>query len=239
MTYKVNAITLHTVDYKDSDKIITFFTLEKGKISAAARGVRKANAKLKGITEPFCFAELVLAERFGRNTVTEADVYDSFYPIRTDIVKYYVGMTALEFSYVFMQEELEAPSYYAMLLEFLQKLAYSAINPVNLLVKFMSDALGDVGYGLNLSQCGRCGEEIVGRVFLSANEGVSVCEHCKAAGDKEYSFKTWEYLKGIYEGDLESGDNETRSNALKFFQYYLSVSAGVSLKCLATLSSMI
>ena len=47
MNYKVNGITLFGVNYRESDKILTLFTLEKGKIGAAARGVRKANAKMK------------------------------------------------------------------------------------------------------------------------------------------------------------------------------------------------
>jgi DNA repair protein RecO (recombination protein O) len=88
MTEKVNGITLRAVNYKDSDKILTVFTLEKGKITVSARGVRKANAKMKQISEPFCFAESVLAEKSGRFTVTEINSYDAFYPIRCDLSKY-------------------------------------------------------------------------------------------------------------------------------------------------------
>jgi hypothetical protein len=66
MNEKVNGITLRTVNYKDSDRILTLFTLEKGKITANARGVRKANAKMKQVAEPFCFAETILAEKSGR-----------------------------------------------------------------------------------------------------------------------------------------------------------------------------
>lgn len=43
----VNGIVLRAVDYKDSDKIITLFTIEKGIITAGAKGVKKAGAKLK------------------------------------------------------------------------------------------------------------------------------------------------------------------------------------------------
>ena len=102
MTYKVNGITLFGVNYRESDKMLTIFTVEKGKIGAVARGVRKANAKSKQISEPFCFAEAVISEKSGRKTITEINPFDNFYPVRTDVVKYYAGMCALELTNAFM-----------------------------------------------------------------------------------------------------------------------------------------
>ena len=106
MNYKVNGITLFGVNYRESDKILTLFTLEKGKIGAAARGVRKANAKMKQIAESFCFSEAVISEKSGRRTITEINSFDSFYPVRTDINKYYAGNGALEFTTPFFPKGL-------------------------------------------------------------------------------------------------------------------------------------
>ena len=74
MNLKVNGVTLKAVNYKESDKILTVFTLERGKITVSARGVRKANARMRGLSEPFCFAETVLAEKAGRYTAAEVNV---------------------------------------------------------------------------------------------------------------------------------------------------------------------
>ena len=60
MEYKVDALVLRTADYGESDKMLTLFSLQQGKISAAAKGVRKAGAKLRFAAQPFCFAEYVL-----------------------------------------------------------------------------------------------------------------------------------------------------------------------------------
>ena len=115
MTEKVNGVTLRAVNYKESDKILTVFTLEKGKITVSARGVRKANAKMKQISEPFCFAESIIAEKSGRFTVTEINSFDAFYPIRCDLVKYYAGMTALEITDAFLPDGLESPAHFVLL----------------------------------------------------------------------------------------------------------------------------
>ena len=73
----VNAIVLKTVDYKDNDKILTLYSLEKGIITAGIKGVKKSGAKLKFASEPFAFCEYVLAQK--------GDKYNQI--IRDDIEK--------------------------------------------------------------------------------------------------------------------------------------------------------
>lgn len=235
MTEKITGVTLRAVNYKDSDRILTVFTLEKGKITVSAKGVRKANAKMKQISEPFCFAESMIAEKSGRYTVTEINSFDAFYPIRTDLIKYYSGMTALELTDVFLPDGLESAGQFVLLVEFLKKLAYKSINPLNLLLKFIYDCLNENGYSINLSACGRCGEVIKDRVFLSVKDGCCVCEGCKKQGESGFSIDTYDYLKKIQAGDLEDFNKQTAQNGLKFFAYYLFKVAGVNLKCLTTL----
>ena len=235
MTVKVNGVTLRAVNYKDSDRILTVFTLEKGKITVSAKGVRKANAKMKQISEPFCFAESILAEKSGRFTVTEINSFDAFYPIRTDLFKYYSGMTALELTDAFLPDGLESSAQFVLLVEFLKKLAYKSVNPLNLLIKFIYDTAMENGYSINLSSCGRCGGVIEERVFLSLKDGCCVCEECRAQGENGFSIDTYKYLNAITKGNLEDFNKEHAQNALKFFAYYLSKVAGVNLKCLSTL----
>ena len=59
MEEKLSGIVLGGVNYGENDKIINVFTLEKGVVSAKIKGVKKAGAKLKFASEPFCFAEFV------------------------------------------------------------------------------------------------------------------------------------------------------------------------------------
>ena len=63
MEEKVDALVLRSANYRDDDKILTLFTLQQGKVTAAAKGVKKAGAKLKFAAQPFCFAEYVLAKK--------------------------------------------------------------------------------------------------------------------------------------------------------------------------------
>ena len=237
MEEKVLGITLRGVNYKESDKILSIFTLEKGKISVSARGVRKANAKWKWIAEPFCFARSVIVEKSGRYTLKESETVDFFYPVRTDIEKYYAAYSALEFTDAFMQEEMVSPEYFYEFAEYLKKICYGEAKPKNALIEFFNGALKAVGLAINFEGCGRCGEEITERVFLSHENGCSVCENCREAGEKEYSFQTYSYIKSLVDGQTEYNEESAR-NALRFFYYYIKAVCGVDIKSVSALGEI-
>ena len=69
-----------------------------------------------------------------------------------------------------------------------------------------------------------------------------MCKNCVGAGDKEFSFATYAALRRIAREDDEPAedgeDAAALKNCLKFFAYYLSVTAGVTLKCLSALISL-
>lgn len=48
---KLQAIVLNRVDYKESDRILTLLSPEKGKLTVSARGVKKQASKLRAGTE--------------------------------------------------------------------------------------------------------------------------------------------------------------------------------------------
>ncbi|MBO4262775.1 MAG: DNA repair protein RecO [Clostridia bacterium] len=234
MEIKVRAITLKSVDYKDSDKILTLFTLERGKITVSARGVRKSGAKFRAIAEPFCFADVVLAGKGGRYTVKEMTAVDTFYPLITDMKKYYAGFCALEFAAAFSQEELVAEELFVRLVSFLKDLCYGDAAAEDLLIKFFHDALKTEGYSISFSGCGRCGCEIERKVFLSLSGGYCVCEKCRATGEKEFSIKTYGYLRRTVSGEGVY-DAALAANALRFFGYYMAEATGVTLRSLTAL----
>jgi len=41
MEIKVNALALKSVDYKDNDKMLTLFSIERGLLSAGIKGVKR------------------------------------------------------------------------------------------------------------------------------------------------------------------------------------------------------
>lgn len=101
MNLEVKGIVIKTVDYKDSDRIVTILTDTKGKISAKAQGARRKSSRLTAAVQPFTYCTFQLFETNGKYRIDEADVITQFLMKDMDIVKialasYFCEMAAME-----------------------------------------------------------------------------------------------------------------------------------------------
>jgi len=82
---KTEAIVLRTLRFGEADRILHLYTPHRGRLSAIAKGVRRARSRFGGRLEPFFRLNLVLYE--GRSdllTVTSAETVDGFARLRGD-----------------------------------------------------------------------------------------------------------------------------------------------------------
>jgi len=83
------AILLRRMDYGDFDVIITFFTLQSGKLSLIAKAAKKSTKRFAGILELFSVLEVVVAAGRGQGLpiLQEAVLKQPFSAIRADFKK--------------------------------------------------------------------------------------------------------------------------------------------------------
>lgn len=243
MQEKVNALMIKSVDYGDNDKILTLFTLEKGVICAKIRGVKKAGAKLKFASEPFCFAEYILLNKNGMYSVINASLFDGFFPLRLDITKFYAGGVALEFVKKFCPENVTAEKIFIDLIKMLKILTYGESSPESVLLVFLISALAEIGYGITFSACSTCGGEI-SRPFFDFSSGAFYCDECRQESFIEIRVSTYKLLKEIAESGFSlfdegySFDEETCKRSLKFIAKYLKYNTSEELKNLNELLNL-
>ena len=156
MEEKYNAICIRSVLWRESDKLITLFTLENGKVDCVVRGAMSPKSKWRFAAEPFCFGEYVLTERLGKKTLTEATQTDGFYDLRYDVEKLYCASAVIEF---IRQNVYENAGNYALFLFSLDALRAieKGAYPYAAFVKFFISAVGELGYDIDLSACEKCG----------------------------------------------------------------------------------
>src|SRR6188472_667895 len=71
---RVEAVVLRSIRYGEADRILHLYTPTRGRVSAIAKGVRKAKSRFGGRLEPFFRLDLVLYEGRGDLlTVTSAE----------------------------------------------------------------------------------------------------------------------------------------------------------------------
>ena len=85
--YDTNAIVLKYIPFKESDRIITFYTLEMGRITAIAKGVRRPTSKFVGSLELLNLVRVSIAKTASIDIIQECVVGDVFTHIKKDLTK--------------------------------------------------------------------------------------------------------------------------------------------------------
>lgn len=233
-----DAIVLRDTRYKDSDVILTLFSLEKGKITASAKGVKKAGAKLNFAAQPFCFAEYVLAQKNGRNTIISASLKDSFYELRNDLAKFYSACAAVEFCEKVLPDELPSPDAFLMLAKCLSDLSYTNCPERGVLIKFIIDILSVSGYRTKFSKCGYCGGEVIGGVsYFDFEQGCVSCGDC--ARGRKISQSTLSVICDSENGCYTLPNSDGEQRALRLLSAYIEEKIGVKIECLTAISQIV
>ncbi|MBA3726657.1 MAG: DNA repair protein RecO [Armatimonadetes bacterium] len=89
-------VVLRRWDSGESDRRIALLTRERGKIYAIARGARKANARLAGVSEPLMHVQFGLALGRKNRYVTQAQPLDAFPRLRYDYQKLVCALVFVE-----------------------------------------------------------------------------------------------------------------------------------------------
>lgn len=209
----VKGIVLGGINYKEKDKILSVFTLEKGLISCKLVGALSAKAKLKFVKEPFCFADFILNLKNITSfndaiyTITSANVIESFYDLTLDYEKYVCGCAILEIIKKVAQKENPNELLFIETIKALKVLTFDNIDPQLVLTKFMVSIFQAMGYALSLNKCSCCGDNFIGKRFFNYESGDIVCLSCKRPNAVEISSLLHANLRLAHETEYENLKN--------------------------------
>ena len=174
----VNAIVLRSVNYRDFDRILTLFSREEGKISAAARGAHRAKSPLAAASTQFTAGEFALEERNGKLSVKSFLLDEAFYPLREDARRLSYATALSQIVEEIVQLNQPNPDLYDA---FLRALAYLAFDRerdcTNAVLPFLLRAMAFSGHAAMLTRCAACGGRIVDARWDSLAGGVVCARH--------------------------------------------------------------
>ena len=233
MEEKLRGIVLSGISFGENDKILNIFTPNQGVISARIKGVKKAGAKLKFASEPFCFAEFIFSVKGEMRTVIGASLIDSFYPLREDVFKYFAGGAILEFVRRFYRENIASEEEFLLTVNALKRLSYGDDDYLVELITFLVKSLRAIGYSLTVSKKCICGCDIEGKTFFDYKTGAFFCEKCNNGVGREINNATLKALLGVMNGENVERENKVR--AVKLLEYYITSRTEEKLKSLEEL----
>src|SRR5215210_1196358 len=182
--YKTEAVVLRSLRLGEADRVLHLYTLDRGRVGAVAKGVRRTKSRFGARLEPLSHVEALLHQSGGElHTVTGVDLVHSHRTAREDSARLGVGLVGLEAMLrLFPEQEANARAFEA-LTRFLDLLdgvevrdGRPALDP--LVLAFQLKLLWLSGYLPHLTSCADCGAES-GLVGYSPRAGGAVCGNCR------------------------------------------------------------
>lgn len=206
---KVKGIVVKAIDFKDSDKLITVFSAERGLIKVRVRGVKKNKAKLAFAVQPFAFVEFLLTERNGFYTVINATSIDQFFNITLDFDNYIFMMACLEVCEKTVKENDVNANLFLLLLNSLKIVCYDNVSAMIVFIKFMLEALKFLGFAFEVNNCACCSNDLLNKFYAFSFEfNGLICSKCANVNDfLELSKGEFAILKNVTETQIDKLSN--------------------------------
>jgi DNA repair protein RecO (recombination protein O) len=185
-TYKTEAVVLRSMRFGEADRVLHLYTLERGRVGAVAKGIRRTKSRFGARLEPLSHVGLVLHQGTGElQTITGVDLLRAHRPAREESYRLGVGFVALEAMLRLFPEQEANPRAFEALTRFLDLLdeveprAGERAGTDPLVLSFQLKLLWLSGYLPHLTSCAECGSasSLVG---YSPRAGGAVCANCRA-----------------------------------------------------------
>lgn len=180
-TEKVRAFVLSTLDYGDSDRIVSLFTLEHGRIKAFARAAKKSRKRFGAALEALAGIEAQVRVKDGLSGLQQADITSIYPGIRGNLACIAHALYACELVEAMTPEGHPLPRLYRLLAARLDRLESGDAGEDDRRF-FEINLLNILGYRPSLDVCSRCDTPFGDSGALLQEGGEPACRGCAATG---------------------------------------------------------
>jgi DNA repair protein RecO (recombination protein O) len=185
MLVKTEVIVLKSMKYRDTSKIVTFYSKEYGKLKGIAKGARTTKNKFGSALEPLSHSMLLIYKKEYRelHLISQCDSIKSFKNLTEDLDRMSIGLSLIELVDQVTHHEERSPALFALLVGTLGALNASTKNYESYLQAFQLRLSDIFGYGANFDSCGDCGKPVFSdngekQVVFQIVRGAVLCGKC-------------------------------------------------------------
>jgi len=212
MHTEVKGLVLRTVDLKESDRLLTIFTEEKGIVTALARGARSLKSRKMAATQQFCYSSFILSEHSDKYQIKECSLIESFFGIRNSIEGLALAAYIVEILNDVGVEDKEV-DLLRLALNSLYAISSEKYSLEKIKAVFEMRAVSIIGFMPELLSCQRCGAR-TGDFFFDIMAGAIECFECHKKAEAAH-----ETLAEEHEGHIVSIISEGAKDALCYSIY--------------------
>lgn len=170
------SFVLKRSDLREQDQIVTLYTLEKGKVDALARGVKKILSKNSAYLLPVFLIDVEVLSGKEVNHLTKAVPVFVYKNILEDLNKMSLLQTVFKWVNVLTKYERE-PKIFLLIKSWLEFLDTTDKAETALAYGFLGNILTHLGFAPDLTSCISCQNKNNLVAFYPAGGGV-VCKNC-------------------------------------------------------------
>lgn len=188
MKSKIEAIIISTLNLGDADRLVTFFSRERGRLTGVAKNARKSFRRFGSGLELFSRSNLIIFEQEGRDLVRieSADMLHLPSGISSDLARLAAGSVVLELVREIAPEGDPGCGAAAFhLLADTIRLIGDSGDPEFLLRVFEIKFLSLLGYQPRLDRCVSCGARPEGDAIFHPLKGGVLCRSCMVSSGEQ------------------------------------------------------
>lgn len=210
--YRTSAFVLGVHNWGEADKLVTLFTLEKGKVKATAFGCRRPKSAIAAGMQMFQCIDVELTEGRQLDTVRQCSILKHYKRLGGELQVMAYGSFVAELATELMPEHEPSPEVFALLTKIFS--AFESRNPRIVALISGYQLLEHSGMQLSYSHCVSCGREIQGDGAFRISEGGSFCHDCAKPDSLCYTEKLRKLILAMREFDwneksrMQIGKNE-------------------------------
>ncbi len=243
MLQKCEGIVIRSTAYGESNKVVTLYTRELGKVGVMARGAKKPNSRLSAITQLFTHGYFLVQIGSGLGSLQQGEIISSLRSIREDIFLTAYSSYIVELTDKSTEDRKINPYLFELLYQTLHYIN-EGYDPDVLMNIYELKILNVLGLYPTLNQCSVCGHTD-GHFAFSIREGGILCHRClnKDPYHLKLSPAAVKLLRIFYYFDLSrlgtiSIKEETKAELRKVIWTYYDEYSGLHLKSKKFLDSI-
>lgn len=177
-----SGIVLRSTDTKETDKILTVLTPDRGKIAVIARGARRKNSRLAASCQLLAYSELTIYQRGNWCYLDEACTIELFDGVRQDFELLSLASYFAELTETLTDADDASPEVLSLLLNALYALGTLQKDPQLVKPAFELRLMALSGFEPLADGCAVCGRPEPEQPMLDVTQGVVHCAGCKQMG---------------------------------------------------------
>ncbi|MDD8030932.1 MAG: DNA repair protein RecO [Acidobacteriota bacterium] len=184
------AIILRTQNFAEQDKLVVFFSREKGLVRGIAKGARKFNNRFGSSLEPFSVVRIFYYEKERQDlvTISNCDLLESAFELLNDLKVSYAFSYIAELTEKFSPYRAGEELLYRLLLTIIQ--SARAGQKIEYLTRYFEYWFLKInGILPDFRTCQKCHQKIKQTVWLEPQKDGVLCQRC--VSDKKFAISPW------------------------------------------------